>query len=71
MPHVMAVATFEASETAALAVFTTLASVKTIILTGRILNMSLTRLNYIAVTHNRNCNRLISSFKHQCSYALA
>ena len=52
-------------------VFTTLASVKTIISTSWILNMGLTSHDYIAVTHNRNCNRLSSSFKRQCSYALA
>jgi len=29
--------------------------------------MSLTSHDYIAVTHNRNCNRLSSSFKRQSS----
>jgi len=40
--HNMAVATFEATEAAASVVFTTLASVKTLVSTSWILNMSLT-----------------------------
>jgi len=64
----MAAATFEATETAASVVFTTLVSVKTIILTT--LNIKYEAHDYIAETHNGNCNRLSSSFKHRCSYAL-
>jgi len=67
----MAVATYEATEASASVVFTTLASVKTIISTSWILNMSFTSHNYIAVTHNCNCDRLSSSFKRQSSCALA
>jgi len=60
----MAVATFEATEAAASVVFTTLASVKTIIVSTS------HESRFIAVTYNRNCNRTSSSFKRQCLYAL-
>jgi len=63
-----AVAIFEATEAADSVVFTTLASVKTIISTT--LNIKYEAHDYIAETHNGNCNRLSSSFKRRCSYAL-
>ena len=63
-----AVATFEATEAAASVVFTTLASMKTIISTT--LNIKYEAHDCIAETHNGNCDRLSSSFKRRCSYAL-
>jgi len=57
----IAIATFEATEAVASVVFTTLASTKTIISTT--LNIKYEAHDYIAETHNGNCNRLSSSFK--------
>jgi len=70
----MAVATFEATEAAASVVFRPLASVKTIVSTSLILNMSLDHESrFIAVTHNRNCNRLkpVSHMRQSCRARLS
>ena len=54
--EIRAVATFEATEAAASVVFRTVALVKTITSSSRILQQ-----DYTAVTYNRNCKRLSSS----------
>jgi len=62
VPYIRAVATFEAAtEAAASVVFRTVASVKTITSSSRILHLMTAGIIIIAVTYNRNCKRLSSS----------